>query len=186
MRELKATRTPPGKDPAASMASTSKNPPPILTTPVNAQAENQTRQVGKYVMQKPVETPNNTSPRMPRVKERFCKDAVVRFGPPMHYNTEVLINKLYQIGSVASYTSHFELLSTRTPSLTVDNLLNRFVAGLKEEVHREIVLLHPVNLHMIMGMACVAEQKIAFVRGWKLRGGPPWYPPNQPKQGLPI
>ncbi|CAM8900174.1 unnamed protein product [Rhodiola kirilowii] len=90
----------------------------------------------------------------------FVTDVKRRFGPSVYYSAEALINKLNQTGNVASYITEFESLSTRTPGLTHDNLLHRFVAGLKDEIHNEIVLLCPNNLQAAMGMARVAEQKV--------------------------
>ncbi|CAM8990762.1 unnamed protein product [Rhodiola kirilowii] len=101
----------------------------------------------------------------------FSQDVLARFGPSQYCNAEVMINKLHQTSTVAAYIREFESLSTRTPGLSPENLLNRFLAGLKEEIHREIVLLCPQTLAKAMGMARVAEQKVNESR---------WYPGRSP------
>ncbi|CAM8960771.1 unnamed protein product [Rhodiola kirilowii] len=78
---------------------------------------------------------------------------------------------------MADYIFEFKNLSVHTPGLTADNLLHCFVAGLKEEIHRELVLLNPKTLQMEMGMARLAEQKLQSTNATQPR---PWY--NQSSQ----
>ncbi|CAM8934623.1 unnamed protein product [Rhodiola kirilowii] len=99
----------------------------------------------------------------------FARDIRARFGPSAYWDAEVEINKLIQTTFVTSYITEFESLSTKTPGFTPNNLLKRFLAGLKDEIHQEIVMLHPVNLQMAMGMARIAEQKLNSKRTWMPR-----------------
>ncbi|CAM8884641.1 unnamed protein product [Rhodiola kirilowii] len=99
----------------------------------------------------------------------FARDLRNRFGPAAFYNAEVSLNELRQETSEATYITEFEALSVRTPGFTADNLLNRFLAGLKDEIHRELVLLNPATLQIAMGMARIAEQKITASRPWQNR-----------------
>ncbi|CAM8886860.1 unnamed protein product [Rhodiola kirilowii] len=96
--------------------------------------------------------------------DSFSTAVLRRFGPSMYYSASVLLNKLHQKTSVAAYIAEFESLSARAPEFTADLLLSRFLAGLKEERHCEIMLLCPPDLQMAMGMARIAEQKISLTR----------------------
>lgn len=83
-----------------------------------------------------------------------------RFEPSIFWNAKVMFHKLQHITSIGKYIADFESLSNQTPELTPVNLLHHFMAGLKDEIHREIVLLCPDTLQRAMGMARIAEQKI--------------------------
>ncbi|CAM8940485.1 unnamed protein product [Rhodiola kirilowii] len=109
--------------------------------------------------------------------ERFATDVAARFGPPAYYKPELVIQKLLQIGPVATYISEFETLSTRTPGLTHENLLIRFMARLKDEIQTELILLNPTNLRMAMGMARVAEHKVNTMKSWHAKS---YLPRNYP------
>ncbi|KAL9670928.1 hypothetical protein QQ045_008491 [Rhodiola kirilowii] len=102
--------------------------------------------------------------------EAMAKDLRSRFGPSMFWRAEVAINKLRQESSVATYIAEFEDLSVRTPGLSTENLLYRFMAGLKDEIHNELVLLNPTTLQSSMGMARLAEQKLHLPRVWREKG----------------
>ncbi|CAM8996543.1 unnamed protein product [Rhodiola kirilowii] len=97
---------------------------------------------------------------------RFSQETKARFGPPAYYHAETLINQLCQTTTVAAYIKEFEELSSRAPGLNTDNLLHRFLAGLKVEIHTELVLLSPANLRLAMGMARVAEKKVNITKSW--------------------
>ncbi|CAM8941280.1 unnamed protein product [Rhodiola kirilowii] len=99
----------------------------------------------------------------------FVQDIKARFGPSAYWDPEVALNKLHQTTSVASYIAEFESLSLKTPDLNPRNLLKRFMAVLKDEVHREMVLMRPTNLRVAMGMARIAEQKLNETRNWVTR-----------------
>lgn len=103
----------------------------------------------------------------------FVRDISARFGPSSFWNAEVALNKLQQTTTVAAYITEFESLSARIPGLSVDNLLYRFLAGLKDEIHREIVLMQPQSLQAAMGMVRVIEDKITATRNFTSR---PWIP----------
>lgn len=62
--------------------------------------------------------------------EKLARNLRLRFGPSTYWNPEVALNKLYQVTSVAAYITEFEALSIRTPGLSTENLLNRFLTGL--------------------------------------------------------
>ncbi|CAM8985355.1 unnamed protein product [Rhodiola kirilowii] len=96
--------------------------------------------------------------------DSFEERVAARFGPPAYYSAKAMINKLFQTGTVATFIDEFETLSTRTPGLSSDNLRHRFIAGLKEEIHSEIVMFNPTTLHQAMGLARLAEQKIHSFR----------------------
>lgn len=98
--------------------------------------------------------------------ETLAENLRLRFGPSTYWNPEVALNKLYQTASVSFYISEFEALSIRTPDLSANNLLNRFMTGLKEEVHNELVMANPVNLQEAMAMARIAKQKLTAYKGW--------------------
>ncbi|KAL9679134.1 hypothetical protein QQ045_016990 [Rhodiola kirilowii] len=66
----------------------------------------------------------------------FTQDLLHRFGPSCYESPGVTINKLVQTTSVAAYIADFENLSVRTPKLSPDNLLDHFIAGLKDEIQR--------------------------------------------------
>lgn len=101
----------------------------------------------------------------------FVSDLTTRFGPSAFWNSEVALKKLRQTTSVAVYIEAFETLSTRMPGLSTDNLLNQFMAGLKYGIHREIVLLKRRTLQAAMGIARIAEEKIAAIRTPNLKRG---------------
>ncbi|CAM8934378.1 unnamed protein product [Rhodiola kirilowii] len=103
---------------------------------------------------------------------QLTRDLRRRFAPGDYYDAEVEINKLLQTASVATYVSAFESLSTSTPAMSSHNLLKRFLAGLKEEILREIVLLRPTTLEDVMGMSRVAEDKIRAQRSAYFRPSP--------------
>lgn len=98
--------------------------------------------------------------------ETFSRDIKNHFGPSAFWNAEVALNKLVQTTSLSSYISEFVNLSTRTPGLTADNLLNRFLAGLREDIQRELVLLQPKTLHEAISMARIADDKITAYKTW--------------------
>ncbi|CAM8939133.1 unnamed protein product [Rhodiola kirilowii] len=91
--------------------------------------------------------------------ESFRTDLKSRFGPVSVYKPEVLINMLHQTASITHYITEFEAISTRTPCLSTDNLMYHFLAGLRPDVHHDLLLLNPTSLQAIIGMARVAEQK---------------------------
>ncbi|CAM8948182.1 unnamed protein product [Rhodiola kirilowii] len=64
---------------------------------------------------------------------QLARDIKRRFGPTDYWDAEVALNKLLQTASVSAYITSFETMSTRTPGLTANNLLCRFLAGLKED-----------------------------------------------------
>lgn len=105
-----------------------------------------------------------TSTQQLRPWPEFSRNLVARFGPSAYWNAEVQLNKLQQTSTMDTYITEFEALSLKASGLTATNLLHRFLAGLKEEIHRELVLLCPETLQTAMGMARVAEQK---VNAWK-------------------
>ncbi|CAM8998680.1 unnamed protein product [Rhodiola kirilowii] len=87
-----------------------------------------------------------------------------RFGPSDYYDAEVAINQLVQTASVHAYITEFERLSASAPRLLGHNLLSRFVAGLKEDIRHEIIILRPIDLDTAMGMARVADDKLQALR----------------------
>ncbi|CAM8975241.1 unnamed protein product [Rhodiola kirilowii] len=96
--------------------------------------------------------------------ESFSAAIITRFGPHAYYSAEALINKLFQTSSVDVYIDEFETLSMRAPGLTADNLRHRFISGLKDDIHSEIVMFHPTTLQQAMGLARLAEQKLNSFR----------------------
>ncbi|CAM8954567.1 unnamed protein product [Rhodiola kirilowii] len=96
--------------------------------------------------------------------EGFATRITARFGPPAYYSAEAMINRLFHTGSVSTYIDEFETLSTRTPGLSEENLRHRFIAGLKDDIHSEIVMFNPTTLHQAMGLARLAEQKLHTFR----------------------
>ncbi|CAM8940453.1 unnamed protein product [Rhodiola kirilowii] len=98
--------------------------------------------------------------------DTFRNDLKSRFGPTSVYRPEVLINMLHQTSSVAHYIREFEALSTRTPGLSSDNLMFRFLAGLRPDVHHELLLLNPTTLKASMGLARIAKQKLISIRSY--------------------
>ncbi|KAL9669962.1 hypothetical protein QQ045_007512 [Rhodiola kirilowii] len=99
---------------------------------------------------------------------RFSQDGLSRFAPSAYSNAEVLLQQLHQTRSVADYISKFESLSIRTPGFPPTNLLNRFIVGLKPEVHNEL----GITLPKAMGMARLAEQKLRIdcCNSWRPSG----------------
>ncbi|KAL9681281.1 hypothetical protein QQ045_013063 [Rhodiola kirilowii] len=110
----------------------------------------------------------------------FTKDLLNRFGSSMYESPGVTINKLVQTTSVAAYIAYFECLSARTPKLSPENLLDRFIGGLKDEIQRELVMLCPTTLRAAMGMARIADQKLHPHRTSSAR--PPGSRPFSPAQ----
>lgn len=110
--------------------------------------------------------------------ETLARDIKYHFGPSEFWNAEVALNKLQQTTTVNNYITQFVQLSMRTPGLTATNLLNRFLAGLREDVHRELVLLHPDSLQSAMGLARMAEEKLNAYKSWSTRANQPR--PNPP------
>ncbi|KAL9659126.1 hypothetical protein QQ045_018713 [Rhodiola kirilowii] len=94
----------------------------------------------------------------------FSTAITTRFGPSTYYSAEPLINKLFQTSTVSAYIDEFETLSMRAPGLTPENLRHRFIAGLKDEIHSEIVMFHPATLQHVMGLARLVEQKLNSFR----------------------
>ncbi|CAM8923644.1 unnamed protein product [Rhodiola kirilowii] len=103
----------------------------------------------------------------------FARDLLSRFGPSAYTHPEVAINQLIQTGPLVDYIREFETLSTRTPGLSAANLLHRFIAGLRPDIKREIILLCPPTLQLAMGMARVADEKIQEARALLMR---PYHP----------
>ncbi|CAM8890276.1 unnamed protein product [Rhodiola kirilowii] len=92
--------------------------------------------------------------------QEFVAEMRERFGRDHYWRPGVALNKLTQRGTVAEYIAEFVSLVPSTTGMTPGTLLDRFLAGLKEEVHLELVLLEPNNLRTAMGMAKIAEQKL--------------------------
>ncbi|KAL9659902.1 hypothetical protein QQ045_024712 [Rhodiola kirilowii] len=70
------------------------------------------------------------------------------------------LNKLQQTTTLLAYITEFEALSIRTPGLSAANLLNRFLAGLHDDILRELILLQPASVQAAMGMTKFIEQKL--------------------------
>lgn len=115
----------------------------------------------------------------------FVHEILTRFGPSLYWNPEVALNRLRQTTSIANYIEEFETLSARTPGLTPDNLLNRYIAGLKDDIHRELVLLNPQTLSHAMGMSRIAEQKLQETRWSSPRPNGPRPPANNQVSNTP-
>ncbi|CAM8987771.1 unnamed protein product [Rhodiola kirilowii] len=96
--------------------------------------------------------------------ERLAQDLKRRFGPSDYYDAEVAINQLVQTTSVHAYITEFVKPSASAPRLLGHNLLKRFIAGLKPDIHHELVMLKPPELEIAMDMARVAEDKVQSLR----------------------
>ncbi|KAL9670234.1 hypothetical protein QQ045_007785 [Rhodiola kirilowii] len=91
----------------------------------------------------------------------FVRDLEIRFEPSPYHNPEVSLYKLRQLGSVADYLSEFEALSARVKGrLTLQNLFNCFIAGLRDDISQELVFLRPKSLTDAIRMAKLVEQKL--------------------------
>ncbi|KAL9681731.1 hypothetical protein QQ045_013519 [Rhodiola kirilowii] len=94
----------------------------------------------------------------------MAHDLKCRFGPSDYYDAEVAINQHVQTTSVHAYIIEFVKLSASAPLLVGPNLLKRFIAGLKPDIHHQLVLLKPTELETAMGIARIADDKIQSLR----------------------
>ncbi|XP_070681796.1 uncharacterized protein [Malus domestica] len=87
----------------------------------------------------------------------FCKE----FGPSEFEDfTEALV-QLKQSGSLKKYVSEFRRLANRTTEISPVMLRGCFIGCLKPELHHDVKLLHPSNVHEAIALAFQFDIKLS-------------------------
>lgn len=81
---------------------------------------------------------------------------------------------LWQVGSVAEYRTHFEMLSAPLGDMSDDLLKGAFVIGLREDIRAEVRLLGSRDLAHCMSLAQKVDKNLALERVRGMKG--PWRP----------
>ncbi|KAK9169435.1 hypothetical protein Syun_001575 [Stephania yunnanensis] len=110
----------------------------------------------------------------------FARALEVRFGPSSCIDFEVTLLKLKQPSTLEAFMEEFAALSTRTTGLSQSNLLNCFISGVKDEIHRELLLLRPQNFQEAMGMAKVVRDKLEATKSYPSKFVPTKLPTSAP------
>ncbi|KAK9157659.1 hypothetical protein Scep_004233 [Stephania cephalantha] len=110
----------------------------------------------------------------------FARALEVRFGPSSYINFEATLFKLKQSSTLEAFMEEFAALSTRTTGLSQSNLLNCYISGVKDEIHRELLLLRPQSLQEAMGMAKVVRDKLEATKSYPSKFVPTKLPTSAP------
>lgn len=110
----------------------------------------------------------------------FTRALELDFGPSIYDCPRASLFKLQQNKSVNEYYMEFTALSNRVYGLSNDALIDCFVSGLKDELHRDVMLHTPISIVKAVSLAKLFEEKIAANSNPKQPLKP--YTPAQPHQ----
>jgi len=69
--------------------------------------------------------------------------------------------KLTQVGSVHEYYVKFTALANRVQRVTTEALLDCFLGGLRQDIHRDVLVQDPKTLMRCLSLAKLFEEKYA-------------------------
>ncbi|OMO72818.1 Retrotransposon gag protein [Corchorus olitorius] len=96
----------------------------------------------------------------------FTQALELRFSPSGYVKPQMALFKLHQKTTVAQYQKDFEILANRVQGLTDKHLLNLFIAGLKPEIQREVIMFTPTTHYQALELAFMQEAKLSEM--WSL------------------
>ncbi|XP_061342606.1 uncharacterized protein LOC133288804 [Gastrolobium bilobum] len=102
-----------------------------------------------------------------------------RFGPSEFEDPLGSLVKLQQSGSVVEFQTAFELVARRAPDLTPVMHKSLFIAGLKPQIHRAVVVHRPTDCTLAFAFAKIYEDQFAetrFSKPWSQRSNNPLQP----------
>ncbi|MGD0460848.1 MAG: hypothetical protein ABSC21_24290, partial [Terriglobia bacterium] len=91
----------------------------------------------------------------------FCQLILPRFGPSAFDDFTGALTKLHQTGTVREYQTEFEKLANHTEGLSDEFYRSCFISGLKDEIRSEVKMFCPNTMMEVLGLAKLAEDKIA-------------------------
>jgi hypothetical protein len=89
----------------------------------------------------------------------FTRAIELDFGPSVYDCPRATLFKLHQTGTVSEYYLQFTSLANRVNGLSNDALIDCFVSGLTDEIHRDVLIHTPISLVKAMSLAKVYEEK---------------------------
>jgi hypothetical protein len=116
--------------------------------------------------------------------EQFTDSVHLRFGLALHTNGLAELKYLYRTGTLDEYARQFSLLLCRCGSLSQQQQVNLFTAGLGKPLRADVELLTPSNLQHTISLARFYERRTDIsgtkhMSGWAIR------PPSAaPKTGI--
>ena len=84
-----------------------------------------------------------------------------RFGPSAFDDFTRALTKLCQISTVKEYQTKFEKLANHTKGLPDDFYWSCFISDLKDAIHSEVKMFSPNTMMEALGLAKLAEDKMA-------------------------
>ncbi|KAK4429273.1 hypothetical protein Salat_1227600 [Sesamum alatum] len=91
----------------------------------------------------------------------FVKALELHFGPSTYENHCQALFKCSQTGSLEEYLLNFERFCNRVTDLSPQSILDCFLSGLRREVQKEMVVLHPTSISQAIGLAKLLESKLS-------------------------
>ncbi|KAK4416013.1 hypothetical protein Salat_2708700 [Sesamum alatum] len=84
----------------------------------------------------------------------------LRFGPSFYESHRHALFKLRQEGPFANFLLKFERLCNRVVGLSPEATLDYFLFGLRPEIQRELVVLHPTSISQAISLARLIDSKL--------------------------
>lgn len=102
----------------------------------------------------------NPTPIWPEFTKALCHD----FGPSEFDDSADALFKLQHIGILRDYIAESRHLATRSPEISHLLLRSCFLKGLKKELHYDVKLLKPANVHEAIAIAVQLDSKLTELK----------------------
>ncbi|CAN6723655.1 unnamed protein product [Malus baccata var. baccata] len=101
-----------------------------------------------------------TIPSCPEFTKALCRE----FGPSAFDDSAEALFKLRQLGTLHDYIAEFRRLATRSPEISPLLLRSFFLRVLKKELHYDVKLLKPTNVHEAIAIVVQLDTKLTELK----------------------